>query len=259
MCASQGGWPVKALSAPLVVLCLAWPGDAAAQDWAAHVSVQDGFAINFPGAPRVTQTTWTSQLGFDLPARIYSAERGSERYSVTVVDYSGIEQLGAERAKNCPPGNANCRANAPPALGPGYSRHDERGALLYATKSLLKRNATMTELAWDWQDMVEGHVIQLTNAADESRTFAYVAMHEHRLYIVEGTVPKGRPEPGLFQQSLGWLDKDGRGIRYQNIVYSNAYHALGVYPAPPHAAPADNAANVAQTEQGAARGGTNAR
>ena len=70
----------------------------------------------------------------------------------------------------------------------------------------------MTELAWDWQDMVEGHVIQLTNTADQSRTYAYVAMHRHKLYIVEGTVPKGSPEPGLFQQSLGWMDKDGNGI-----------------------------------------------
>ena len=43
-------------------------------------------------------------------------------------------------------------------------------------------------------------------------------------------MPKGYPEPGLFQQSLGWVDKDGNGIRYQNIVYSNAYHAHGRVP-----------------------------
>jgi hypothetical protein len=82
--------------------------------------------------------------------------------------------------------------------------------------------------------MVEGHLIQLTNNSDQSRTFAYVAMHENKLYILEGTVPKGYPEPGLFQQSLGWVDKDGNGIRYQSI-YSNAYHGMGVYPPPPRA------------------------
>jgi len=49
--------------------------------------------------------------------------------------------------------------------------------------------------------------------------------------IVEGTVPAGRPEPGLFQQSLGWVDKDGNGIRYQ-MIYSNSYHGMGVYPVP---------------------------
>jgi hypothetical protein len=57
-------------------------------------------------------------------------------------------------------------------------------------------------------------------------------MHENKLYVVEGTVPKGYPEPGLFQQSMGWVDKDGNGIRYQSI-YSNAFHGMGVYPPPP--------------------------
>jgi hypothetical protein len=213
-------------------------GVAAAQsaggEWDLYTSISDGFNINFPGQPSVTNTIWTSQLDFKLPARVYTADKGNEHYSVTVVDYSGIETLGIERAKTCPPGNANCRANAPPALGPGYSHHDERGAIVYATSKLLKRDARLTDLAWDWQDMVEGHVIQLTNNADQSRTFAYVAMHQHRLYIVEGTVPKGSPEPGLFQQSLGWVDRNGNGIRYQNIVYSNAYHGMGVYPAPPY-------------------------
>ena len=45
-------------------------------------------------------------------------------------------------------------------------------------------------------------------------------------------MPKGYPEPGLFQQSVGWVDKDGNGLRYQ-IIYSNAYHGMGVYPSPP--------------------------
>jgi hypothetical protein len=153
---------------------------------------------------------------------------------VTVVDYSSIGEQGVERAKNCPPGNANCRANAPEALGPGYARHDERGAIIYATYKLLQRDAKLDYLAWEWQDMVEGNLIKLTNNADRSRTYAWVGMHAHKLYIVEGTVPASAPEPGLFQQSMGWVDKDGNTIRYQTI-YSNSYHALGVYPVPPRA------------------------
>ena len=159
---------------------------------------------------------------------MYSAERGRERYSVTVVDYSSIEQQGIERAKSCPPGNANCRANAPATLGAGYAHHDERGAIVYATFKLLQRDAKLNQLTWEWQDLVEGHIVQLTNA-DQSRTFAWVGMHQHKLYIIEGTVPAGYPEPGLFQQSMQWVDKDGKGIRYQTI-YSNSFHALGVYP-----------------------------
>ena len=216
----------------LVLAMLSVSGPAVAQPWTEYVNTRDGFKVNFPGQPTVTETTWQSQLDYVLPARVYSADRGREHYSVTVVDYSDLERQGIERARNCPPGNAQCRANAGPILGPGYWKHDERGAVVYATFRLLQRDVTLTGLAWEWQDLVEGHLIQLTNNADQSRTFAYVAMHENKLYIVEGTVPRGFAEPALFQQSLGWVDKDGNRIRYR-IVYSNAYHGMGVYPVPP--------------------------
>jgi len=213
-------------------LIVATAHGAAAQEWAEYVSTQDGFKINFPGQPKIAETTWKSQMEYTLPARVYSAERGRERYSLTVVDYSGLEQQGIARAKTCPPGNEQCRENAAAVIGPGYWRQDERGALAFATLKLLQRDAKVTSYTYDWQDLVEGYFLQLTNNADQSRTFAYIAMHEHKLYIAEGTVSKGSPPPGLFQQSLGWVDKDGRGIRYQSM-YSNAFHGMGVYPKPP--------------------------
>lgn len=219
------------ITAVAFVLACSISGPATAQEWDQYTNIPDGFKINFPGQPRVTDTTWMSQMNYTLPARVYSAEKGRERYSLTVVDYGPIEQMGIERAKTCPPGNANCRANAGPALGAGYARHDERGAIVYATFKLLQRDAKLNYMAWEWQDMVEGHLVQLTNAADQSRTFAWIGMHARKLYIVEGTAPAGSPEPGLFQQSLGWVDKDGNGIRYQTI-YSNSYHGMGVYPVP---------------------------
>jgi hypothetical protein len=212
-------------------LLLLIPRAAHAQEWDEYTSLQDGFRLNFPGTPTITETKWTTQLNYVLPARVYSATKDRERYSVTVVDYSGIEQQGIERGKSCPPGNANCRANAPEALGPGYSRHDERGAIVYATFKLLQRDAKLNYLAYEWQDLVEGNIIQLTNNADQSRTFAWVGMHQQKLYILEGTVPADRPEPGLFQQSMQWVDKNGEGIRYRSI-YSNSFHGMGVYPPP---------------------------
>lgn len=219
------------MTAFVFALVLSMSGPAAAQEWDQYTNIQDGFKVNFPGQPKVTETTWTSQMNYTLPMRVYSAEKGRERYSLSVVDYSSIEQQGIERSKTCPPGNANCRANAGPAIGAGYARHDERGAIVYATFKLLQRDAKLNYMAWEWQDMVEGHLVQLTNNADRSRTFAWIGMHAHRLYILEGTVPAGYPEPGLFQQSMGWVDKDGNGIRYQTI-YSNSYHGMGVYPVP---------------------------
>ena len=121
------------LNAFVFAVLLAIPCIAAAQEWEEYSSLDDGFRVNFPGQPTVNVITWTSQLDYVLPARVYSAEKGRERYSLTVVDYSSIEQQGIERGKACPVGNQNCRANAPPALGPGYSHHDERGAIVYAT------------------------------------------------------------------------------------------------------------------------------
>ena len=62
----------------------------------------------------------------------------------------------------------------------------------------------------------------MINNSDKSRMFAFVAMHKDKLYIFEASVPGNLPPPGLFQQSVGWVDKDGNGVRYQSI-YSDMY------------------------------------
>ena len=74
----------------------------------------------------------------------------------------------------------------------------------------------------------------MTNNADQSRTFAFIGMHDMKLYVLEGTAPSGYPEPGLFQQSMGFVDKNGNGIRY-NTIYSNQYYGLKQMPPPPRA------------------------
>ena len=83
---------------------------------------------------------------------------------------------------------------------------------------------------WNWTDLVDGNLVQLTNNADRSRTFAAIHMHDNRLYVLDGTVPEGYPEPGLFQQSMGFVDRDGNGIRYQALY--TAYTGLGESPMP---------------------------
>ena len=218
------------VAALFVSVMLLAAGTAAAQEWEEFVSKEDGFKVDFPGTPKVADITWKSQMDYILPGKVYSVDKGKERYSMTVVDYRPIEQQGIERAKTCEEGNQQCRQNAG-IMGPGYWKHDERSALMYATFKLIQKAKQVTSLAWEWQDMVEGNFLQLTNA-DDSRTFAYVAMHENKLYILEGTVPKGYPQPGLFQQSMGFVDANGNGLRYQGIIYSNAYHGMGVYPKP---------------------------
>jgi hypothetical protein len=127
---------IAMVTALILSLCVT----ASAQEWTEYVNTKDGFKVNFPGQPKVTETTWKSQLDYTLPARIYSADRRREHYSLTVVDYSGIEQQAIERSKTCPPGNAQCRPNAGAVIGPAYWKQDERGAIVYATFKFLQRD-----------------------------------------------------------------------------------------------------------------------
>jgi hypothetical protein len=200
-----------------------------AQDWASYQNILDGFRVNFPGQPTVTEIRWTTEYDYTLPGRLYTASRGREKYSVTVVDYIGIEPLGIERSKKCPEGGEQCVGNN--YGGPGYWKHDTRGAILWAVfNTFMKRGGEVTRYHWAHQDFIEGHQLQLTNK-DGSRTFTFVGMHEMKLYIAEGTVPPGAPEPALFQQSMQWVDAQGVGVRYSSI-YDHQFHGLRVIPPP---------------------------
>lgn len=208
----------------MTTFMLSIAGSMWAQEWIEFASREDRFTCNFPAQPKITPTTYRSEHGADLPARIYSAAQGQSRYSVTVVDYNQVQRILTEKAKSCPAGAETCLGGV--GGGEGHWRSDLRGAIVFASWKLMQRDAKLTSYVWNFVDLVEGHQLQLTNNTDKSRTFAGVYMHENKLYIVEGTVPAGYPAPGLFQQSLGWLDANGVSLRYESF-YSNGY------PAPP--------------------------
>jgi hypothetical protein len=205
---------IPTIAAALLALALAAPAPAQTPEWEEFVSVEDGFTINFPGKPIVETITYKSQFGADLPAKVFRATAGPNRYSLTVVDYRPIEKILAEKAKSCPAGAETCRGGFG-STGPGYSWADKAGALIYATWNYMQRDVKVTEYIWNNIDQVVGHFLHMTNNADKSRTYVGIFMHEDRLYISEGTVPAGAPEPGLFQQSLAWVDDKGQGIRYR--------------------------------------------
>ena len=71
----------------LVLLCVT---PAPAQEWIDFVSRDDGFRVNFPAQPKVTDTTYTSEYGAMLPAHVYSVARDQERYSITAVSYTHL-------------------------------------------------------------------------------------------------------------------------------------------------------------------------
>ena len=191
-----------------------------AQGWIDYASPADFFTVNFPGEPAVRDTTYTTEYRITLPARVYSAESGRSRYSVTVVDYTNVEGVHAKRLADC---EALSRSNSNLCDNPWVG--DLEGAIDYAAWGFLQRDAVLTHYANYRAERVEGRQMQLTNP-DQSRTFVAINMHEDRLYILEGTVPRGASPPGLFQQSLGFLDAEGIRVRYET-TYSNRY------PAPP--------------------------
>jgi hypothetical protein len=213
--------------AAALILSLGTPAFAQ-EEWDNFKFPEDGFEVNFPGRPQVQNTTYDSQYRYKLPAKVYTASHGRERYSVTVVDYRVAEAQGVARARQCPPGAETCIGTQDgrqgSIIGLGYWKMDVRGALTFASLKFIQRDAKVTDFNLQFQQVVEGYFIQLTNK-DESRTFAYLTMHENRLYIFEGTVPKGFPEPALFQSSVGFVDGKGGSIRY-NDYYSNAVHGL---------------------------------
>jgi hypothetical protein len=71
-------------------------------------------------------------------------------------------------------------------------------------------------------------------------------MHENKLYILEATAPRGRHGQEQFQQSLGWLDENGIGLRYTD-VYSNGDIYLSGHPPPPRV---DRTGTNSQSGQG---------
>ena len=210
---------VPSISTPLALLVSA-PLLAQGLTWTEYESRQDFFSASFPGAPTVEEITYPTEYRITLPGRVYSYESGSHRYSATVVDYTNAVEIHLAR-------NADCRA----AGGDGDLCQDDgpeemRGAIVYASWNIMNRDGVeMLHYAHYNSDRVEGHAIRLTNA-DESRTSAVVHMHENRLYILEATVPKGAPAPGLFQISLRFLDDEFRPVRYEwegIRLYTNGY------------------------------------
>src|SRR5438552_2833681 len=213
-----GGSTMRFIILRAVALTLLWAGIASAQEWIEYSSRQDFFTINFPAQPKVKDIPYVTEYSINLPAHVHSYENGRSRYSVTVVDYTNEEKLEDARIKDCQ------AAGGEGDLCNNHTRADIRGATIHATWQLIQKSAKVTHLSYSNADRVEGHEVYLTNA-DGSRTFAAIYGHEGRLYIIEGTVPAKSAPPALFYQSMGFLDKEGKRIRYGDTPYSFGFPA----------------------------------
>lgn len=168
--------------AAVFILSLSAPSFA--QEWMEYVNRAERFSVNFPGQPTVQETTYQPQRGGILPARVFTVQDGPRRYSVTVVNYAGVDAT------------------------------DVRGSIAWEAWNFRKRGGNITYDAFAQVDRIEGHQLQITNA-DQSRTFVAIHLHARRLYILEATVPPDSPSGVHFQQSLSILDEDGNRIRYE--------------------------------------------
>jgi len=197
---------VGLMLAPLVLLAFS---PAFAQEWMEFTSRVDRFTVNVPGQPKTQEMTWPSEYGATFPGRVYSVEQGANKYSITVIDYTDAERIHAER-----PNKTEAES------GGMYWQVDVQASIAYAaTKFRQRPGVKVTYDAYHYIDLVSGHQLQLTNP-DQSRTFVGIYLHENRLYILEATVPARSPAPGLFQQSLGFLDEAGNHVRYREIYFN---------------------------------------
>lgn len=201
----------------------------AQEDYVEFSSKEDLFTITFPGKPAVTEGIWTTEYGVVLPSKIYTISGITGKHTLTVVDYSPVERIAAEKSRHCGLGEETCSGVGDTGLG--YWKNDVRGAVTYAMAKMIEdKDVKVTHLMFNFMEMVGGQEIQLTNLKDQSRTFGAAYMHLNRLLVVESTVPKGMAPPTIMQQSIGWLDENGRGIRYQYLYLNEPDHGAPVIP-----------------------------
>jgi len=187
----------------LVLIAVLASATAGAQSWRLYTSDDDRFSVNFPAEPTIRYFDYASEYGATLPGKVFEVRNGESLHSVTVINFTDAQRIYQELPDRTDEGN-----NAALFL------YDQRASVAFAARAFRLRGGEVTYDAWHHIDLVEGHQLQITNS-DQSRTYASMYLHDGRLYVLEATVPPGSLPQGLFQQSLSFLDAQGRRIRYR--------------------------------------------
>lgn len=165
-----------ALLAPLWLACLAAP--AQAQAWRRLAYPGQGFAIQFPAEPTITQATYLTASGAQVPATRYEVKQDGVIYSVTVADLS----------------------KAPLA--------DQGDAIAQGAKAIARDGAITLEVE-ERVDREHGRELSIVGK-DGGRALAAVFFKGQRLYQVVGLAlppdaPAGAARTVRFQQSLQFI------------------------------------------------------
>ena len=191
---------------------LATAGTAGAAEWITYTSSLDRFRVHVPCEFTVTDSTWDSEYGAVMPSRIYECNDGQANYKTTVVDYTDSQRLHAEREGRTEADYIDI-----------YWEVDIRASIIYAASQIRQREGEVTFDAYHYIDRIEGEQIQMTYP-DQRRLYAAIYLYDSKLFIFEAAVPPRTPPPGMFQQSLEFVDADGGRIRYQNFADAPKVH-----------------------------------
>ena len=190
-----------------------------AQEWSTYTSMEDRFRVHVPCEFSIEKIDWESEYGSVLPGRVYSCDAGARgEYKVTVADYTDALEIYLAREGRSEADYVDL-----------YWEIDIRASIIYAASQIRQREGEVTFDAYHYVDRIEGEQIQMTYP-DNRRLYAAIYLHNSKLYILEATVAPRTPPPGMFQQSLGFVDAEGNRIRYDNFA-----DAPKVLNAPDHA------------------------
>ena len=150
-----------------------------AQGWAEYRNTEEGFLVNLPGEPRAETIRYTTQSGSLVPARLFFAAEGMNRYTMTVVNLtsSAVDDDGTK------------------AMAYEAAKLRMRGEIRFDAPSEL--------------DGVHGHQLSMIEP-DGRRVLIQLYYYNHKLYIAEGNTTPDSFEAGLFQTSVAMIHPDGR-------------------------------------------------
>lgn len=170
----------------------------AVAEWIEYKNPMEAFMVNFPAEPKVTNITYKTESGVSVPAKVFSAEEGPGRFSVTVVDMSSAEK-------------------------------DEANAMLHAAAQMRPKGTVKFDYLSEL-DGIHGHQLSMIMPnGDQYQVQLFMYHQEHRLYIAEGTVPANARPPALFWTALAMIHADGSVV---NLVREGKAQRLDVQTLP---------------------------
>lgn len=175
-------------------------GTSFAQGWSVYADQEYFFSINFLGEPEIREFDYDAEYGGTYPARVYFTEEGQSLYSLTVIDFTDNYYLSDEYQKP-----TDQTDDAPVER---LWLYDMRGSMTREAAKLRQQSSEVLYDAWHHINQVEGRQLVVTNP-DQSNSYAGLYLYDKRLYFLKATAPAGSPPPGLFQQSLSFINNEG--------------------------------------------------